>query len=410
MKIGILTYYYKSHNCGGLLQAYALVRFLSEYGYDVEQICFKPSNPFAGEKAFSKIRRHLRNDGFGDTISLVFRELADRLFARGNSDSEKDFISSFEEFERDIPHSLKVYDENDIADVISNYDAFIAGSDQIWSWVFNTMERGNGTRDTRVLDAYMLRFVPEYIYKLSYAASISCPNIPNTLSRYYEESIMRLDAASIREEASLALFSEEVRKRISVVLDPTLLLTREKWCDDLKLGNRTIDKPYLFLYLLGTEKENRRILKSVKAISERFGLPILTNPGTRNGRGKSYLAGFADFEDYWMGPREFVQHVRDAALVITNSFHATVFSLNFHTPFYVLKRDGKVSMHSRIESVIYDFGIASRVLGRDFDISALNLDDVDWRHIDEVMDDKRSFSRDFLVNGLEARNYAHQSS
>lgn len=398
-KIGILSFYYKNENCGGQLQAYALCRALTYIGYDSEQICYESELSVSNEGLKEKVFRHFKEDGFIKTLYLIGYYAKEKFFLnRGLKKNKYARDKAFSPFEEQTPHSKYVFHDSDFRDATPTYDAFITGSDQVWSWVANTFVHTDGRRDKLALDAYMLRFVPDEVRKLSYAASISCPCIPDDLKAYYNESIMRLDAASIREQSSLTLFPEEVRKHISVVLDPTLLLTRGQWDEALALGDRTIEKPFIFLYLLGPSKEDR---KTVKKIARKFGLPIVTRPDINMERGKDYDKHLADIEDYNMGPKEFVRYIRDAALVITNSFHAAVFSLNFHTPFYVIKRDSKVSMHSRIESVANDYDVGDRVLNTDFDANALTLDGIDWNHVDAVLEEKRAYSYDFLKRGIE---------
>lgn len=61
MRIGIITHYYKSLNYGGVLQAYALCRYLSEQGYEAQQICYDRSKdpPFWGCRLFKIMGRPL---------------------------------------------------------------------------------------------------------------------------------------------------------------------------------------------------------------------------------------------------------------------------------------------------------------------------------------------------------------
>ena len=258
------------------------------------------------------------------------------------------------------------------------------------------MDSGKSSADT-----FMLRFVPDQTVKIAYGASISCPEIPTDLQEYFFNSVRRLDAISIRESSSLDLFPPDLRKRITPVLDPTLLMNKNDWCKALNLpASRKHRKPYIFLYLLNPCHEDR---VAVRRIADLLGLPVITRPNIiQLTRSKDALdSNLADVEDYRMGPKEFVHYIRDAELVLTNSFHAAVFSMNFHTPFYVFQRTSKVSMQSRMESLASDYDLAERFLSYDFSDDVVRpYDRIDWEKVDRILGEKRRQSMTFLENAL----------
>lgn len=398
LSIGILSLYYKNENCGGQLQAFALCNAISKLGFDVEQLCYQSSTVIAPNKEnfVKKTLRHLKNDGLPDTVKLIMSRLD--LFGKGKKNKALR-TKAFSAFEAQVPHSERVYSDDDLAESVDDYDIFVVGSDQVWNWDFcGTVQTDGSIKSTAKLDNYLLRFVPEEKRKLSYAASIACPYIPDELKETYFDSVKRLDAASIRESANLALFPENVRKDISVVVDPTLLLNADEWIDALGLSRERKKGGYIFLYMLSCTKEDR---KAVKRIAKVLGLPTVTRPDIVQDVFQMYDIGLADVEDWNMGPKEFVDYIRNASLVITNSFHATVFAMQFHTPFYILKREGKVSMHSRLESVAADYNLEDRIISHDCDVRSLNVGWIDWNHVDEVLIEKRKESMNFLLNALK---------
>ena len=116
----------------------------------------------------------------------------------------------------------------------------------------------------------------------------------------------------------------------------------------------------------------------------------------------SFDKKLADIPDYDMGPKEFVNYIRNATVVVTNSFHGSVFSILFHTPFFVVKRQSKVSMHSRIESLLGDYGLEDRLLEHGFDeASVRNHLDIDWIYVDSQLAKNRKYSMDWLKRALE---------
>lgn len=397
-KVGILSMYYKNENCGGQLQAFALCNAISRLGYDAEQLCYQSSTVIApiNESFVKKTLRHLKNDGLPDTVKLIMS----RLDLSGNIKKSRAIrTKAFSAFEALVPHSERVYSDDDLAESVDDYDIFVVGSDQVWNWNFCGTIQVDGSINPNVkLDNYLLRFVPQEKRKLSYAASIACPYIPDELKETYFDSVKRLDAASIRESANLALFPEDVRKDISVVVDPTLLLNGDEWVEALGLSRERKKGGYIFLYLLSCTKEDRKVVKRMAKV---LGLPTITRPDIVQDVFHRYDIGLADVEDWNMGPKEFVDYIRNASLVITNSFHATVFSMQFHTPFYIFKRESKVSMHSRLESVAADYNLGDRILPHDCDVRSLDVEGIEWNHVDEVMMAKRKNSMDFLLNALQ---------
>lgn len=132
--VGIISLYYHNYNCGGLLQAAALCEVLHQLGYEAEQICFERSRGHKARKSFSqKIIYHLREKDFLKTVRL-------KIATKFHPDYRQDFTKAFTSFENLIPHSQKIYTEENIGEAAGIYDIFITGSDQVWSWQFKSIE------------------------------------------------------------------------------------------------------------------------------------------------------------------------------------------------------------------------------------------------------------------------------
>ena len=410
MKIGIISLFNESHNCGGLLQAFALCYTIKKLGYEAEQIRYdywflereleepaivSPSKEHIGKRIYRKIR----DLGILQTVQAIYDKVEDILSDTIKKREYQNDARAFVIFRMAIPQSCAVYNFKSISVVPAFYDAVITGSDQVWNWAF--WKEWKSIVGNSPSDAFLLNFVPDGKIKIAYAASISCPEIPTDLQEYFFNSVRRLDALSIRESSSLELFPPDLRKRITPVLDPTLLMNKNDWCKALNLpASRKHRKPYIFLYLLGPCHEDR---VAVRRIADLLGLPVITRPNIiQLTRSKDALdSNLADVEDYRMGPKEFVHYIRDAELVLTNSFHAAVFSMNFHTPFYVFQRTSKVSMQSRMESLASDYDLAERFLSYDFSDDVVRpYDRIDWEKVDRILGEKRRQSMTFLENAL----------
>lgn len=395
--VGIVSLYYHNTNCGGLLQAFALCKVLELMGLSAEQICIDENGfkIFPTEKIISKVVRKIKTEGFLPLFKIARDKISNILHHRDYCTH----LNAFSVFEKKISHSNIVYSLGTLSELAKEYDVFISGSDQVWSWALKYIDEKyvDKTQEyNQLLDIYFLRFVPENKLKIAYAPSIACPYIPDNLKQYYYDSINRLSAVSIREKSSLDLFPDDLRKKITPVCDPTLLLNGEQWCKSLNLDKKKTEQ-YIFLYLLNPSKSDRKIVKRLSKIT---GLKVITSPNITMSP-TSYDYHLADIDDFDMGPKEFVNYIKDASLVLTNSFHAAVFSIQFHTPFYVIKRESKVSMSSRLDSLLDDYGLKDRQLSEMFDEADVSgYDSIDWDKVDSILNKNREFSIQWLKNAL----------
>lgn len=401
-RIGIISRYYRNSNCGGLLQAFAMCVVLRQLGFDAEQICYDDSVAYQLAVAnedhprerplFVKVLSIIRQDGMLGIVPRILEKMDEKRFRRRKIDIAIP-EDVFRKFADGIPHSARFYTNEDIVNVGNDYDAYVVGSDQVWNWAINWFFTlpANHFEFPQPLDVTLLRFVSDGKPRIAYAASLSCPYIPDGLKDLYFSSISRFDAISIREKDSLSLFPPQLKDRIRVVEDPTLLLSSNEWRDLLDI--RPEKDGTIFCYFLGGEVKDG---KSAKRISKILGMPISAATYACN-------YGHVDIEYHDMGPREFVQHIMNASLVLTNSFHASLFSIQFHTPFYVFDRKWAVSMTSRLTSLLSDYGLQDRMITHDFDKRKIrsSYSDIDWSRVDEIIKKRREYSIDFLKTSLK---------
>lgn len=340
-KIGIITYYYKSINYGGNLQAYALVELLRELGYEAEQVCFDASLGVAPiEKKDSIVE--LLNKGTIITRKVIGRVKA--LFLKKRIKEKDEIIrkkkSAFENFNSNmIAHSEKVYNRNNIKDANAVFDFFITGSDQ----VFNGF---NGT--------YYLDFTEKK--KISYAASMALDEIPEDKKQFVYEALKSFSSISVREEKTKELLEELGLQNIQVSLDPTLLISTDKW--DTVASQRVIGEKYVFCYFLGSNPKSRNLAVT---FSERRNLKIVCIP-MRYDRFQYYDLNYGDFSFPYASPEDFISLIKHAEYVITDSFHACAFSLIYKKQFIVFNRDEIGSMNTRIKSLLELFNCEERLV------------------------------------------------
>ena len=177
-----------------------------------------------------------------------------------------------------------------------------------------------------------------------------------------------------------------------------LLLTQEQWDREMRAPK---EGPYVLCYLLGAGQLTR---DAARAAARNLGLPLVTLP---------HLAGFRQedlsFGDEQMlsgGPAEFVGLIRNASMVITDSFHAAVFSLIYHRPFAVLPRfatDGSTTMGSRLTDFLTEYAL----LGQLFTTEALSLlhafPEIDFTQADATLSRRRAESLAYLTENLRKK-------
>ncbi|MGN0150695.1 MAG: polysaccharide pyruvyl transferase family protein [Clostridia bacterium] len=375
-KTGIISLYHQNKNYGGLLQAYALTAFLKKLGFDAEQISFKKDiiaeDHLTLEILFRKLRRKLS-------------EPVKKAFAKDIYNNISSRIAMFKEFEKSIPHSPDVYTRENIIDCIYNYDAFITGSDQVWNLAWYNPE-------------YFLNFVPSDKRKISYAASMPSSQIPQSRKNTVYNHLIRFDAISVREKETVQAINKLLNSNTAKhVLDPTLLLERNDW--DKICGNRKISDKYIFCYFLG---RNRKMRKTASAFAKKMNLKIVTLPHLCDICFSDL--NFGDEQIYDLSPNDFISLIKNAEYVITDSFHAAVFSNIYQVKHFVFSRTDLGSMDSRITNLLELFDEKERFCfdKKRADMKYLiDLKDRQLNNHHPLLDKAKMLSVEFLQENLD---------
>lgn len=363
-KIAIITWH-TYNNYGGVLQAYALRQAIKKLGVDnVDTINYKSNLP----KNFKKMK---------------LKDLAIKLLTHNNNiknliqqNSEK-----FNDFrENNFTYTKKCENAADLFLLNDEYDKFICGSDQIWApTLFN--------------ENYFLSFVENDSKKISYAPSMGLPVIDNI---YIKENIKKLvskiESISIREEQGKDLIKDFTNKEIEVVLDPTLLLKKEDWNEKFKLEEK--NNEYIIFYCLGGKKEHYKIAKRISKILNK---KLIIIPGN--------ILDYKRTEVQNASPEEFLKLIYNASLVITDSFHGTIFSINFNVPFITLKRfkDNKLSQNSRIYNILKKVKLENRLYSDNIKYFIENIN-INFNECNKIIEEERKKSFDFLKKSIVKDN------
>lgn len=391
MKIGIVTFV-KCYNYGAELQAFALQWKLNTMGFDAEVINLEKRNidmKRNPDVIIGAIKQRFKREGLGAIISIYRKIKETKRRIKDETEYKERNIRKHKLFERffneKIKHSDKYYSLNDISTTTSlPYDTYIAGSDQIWNYIH-----------TDRLDVYFLMFANKFkARKISYAASISIYDIPQKWRKTYKKYFENIDYISVRELHGAELVKKYSNKTADVVLDPTFLLNKSDWVNEVAQPI-AIDGDYLLIYTLSGSPHIRGLAMN---IADKLGLKVVN---IKSGYSKEPDDGVIHF--YEIGPAEWVGLFSRAKYVVTDSFHGTAFSINFNIPFTTLVNPDSM-MNSRVLSILKITELESRIvydtLHGNYTPNSLSLD---FTRCNEILNEWRKKSLIFLTNALNTK-------
>lgn len=389
-KVALATCYFKN-NYGSVLQAYATQEFLDQNDIPNETIDISKNKDFSNSKK-KYYSTQLFNFPF---IKTKFGMVKFQLYKKLNKKLGKNVAArdqEFEEFKSVFRLSRPYTSYSELNEYAKNAKAVIVGSDQLWLPV------------NVVADYYTLNWCPDNIPKISYSTSFGVSSIPQKYREQYKVFLNRLDHLSVRELDGQKITLDVANRESVIVCDPTLLLTKEQW-DDFSFGKKVINSgKYILCYFLGNNIEHRKFVERLK---EETGYKIVSL--NHCDEFVKYSETFCDEAPYKVGPKEWVNLVKNAQFVCTDSFHASVFSIIFNRKFFCFRRHSsknKNSTNSRIDSLLEKTKISNdRILsGSEADIAALISRSIDWEEVNKAVNDYRKYSQEWLLASLDKGN------
>ena len=383
--IGLVTCY-SHHNYGSMLQAYATEMIMQKMGLPFQTIaCTKPRdymtvnkyvyylkklliadwNMYLGKKRIAKIKAK----------NLIFRnnaQMRDKMF--------DDFASKY------FHTSACPRNRKELEAMATDYSAFLVGSDQLWRT--DSVEHGYFT----------LEWVPDNIRKIAYSTSIGVKEVPWFQVKKNKWFMNRFDHIALREQSACDLVFKLTGRKVQVVLDPTLLFTGEQWMEIQQKEPLTSGK-YIFCYLLGNNPSQREFIKRVK---DKTGYKIVALLHLDD-----YVPSddaFADEAPYNVGPCEFLNYIRNAEFVFTDSFHCSVFSILYKKNFFTFSRfaeNAKQSTNTRIDNLLHITGLEGRRMTANKAADEVLKYNGSFNQVDEKLDVLRASSMAYLKNALK---------
>lgn len=366
-------------NYGNRLQNYALQETLKQLGFDIETI-------INDNKAQTMTTFKNRIDNFTsynpiEMYMKIMNKLSQKINKKEVNQSKKIRTKIFKEFTykyiKETDYSISY--NNIPVDLSDRYDYFVTGSDQVWNPDYI---RGSSIN--------FLTFTPKH-KRIAYAPSFGVSKIKPECIENYKQWISGMHKLSVREDDGAKIIKELTGRQAPVHVDPTLLLTKEKW---LSISKEASNKPkgkYLLTYFLGGIPNQYK--KQIKNIVKENNLEVIN------------LGDIREKETYMTGPSEFIDYINSCSVFCTDSFHGVVFSILMEKPFIVYERMGtSLSMFSRIETLLNKFKLEHRKV----DNIKNNRDvfDIDYSHVPAILEKERKKSFDYLRDALNITNEA----
>lgn len=363
-------------NYGSVLQSYALCEAIKSLGYDSEIIWQKgalsKNNDFRPKKMIrSALRLLVHPSLWGKTLRM----------AKGSKATDTQIVSEmtlsmFDRFvDNHIQRRFLSYNEMKSYARSDECHKLVCGSDQVWC------------STTLYVDPLMyLRFAPKG-KRVAYAPSIGRSYIPKYNRSVMRKYISEIDQVSIRESEGARLVCELTGKNVPVVVDPTLLLGKEHW-ENIAVPSEKSN--YILCYFLSDVSEcvQKEIIKLAKEHGKNVVGLKTRLPDVENAVGVEYPDA---------GPAEFLGLVRDADLVITDSYHGMLFSLIFERQFYSVHRQSKdYDQSTRQRSVLEKLGINERYV-----IDEFGDGEIDYDKVNGILNLEINESIKYLDNALK---------
>lgn len=293
-------------NYGSVLQAFASKKVIEQMGYSCEIIDYKYPNNWHYEH--------------GTKRSPITYKIGVFLGLKCHHRKVKK-LKSFRK--RNYQFTSKYKDLTALKKAKwQDYEVIIVGSDQVWN-----------PRFVHGDEAFMLSFIPNSIKKISIASSFACKKLPENYIDVFRKNLSRFDALSVREKNGIDIIKSQlkIQGEVKLLLDPTLLLSKEEWIHNIRRSSFKKEKKYLVLYGLYYAFDPRpQIFNLVAHYAKKYDLEVIAIEGYEAINGINVTnKSDASIE-------EFIDIFANADMVITSSFHGTAFALNFGVPFLSL--------------------------------------------------------------------------
>ena len=386
-KTAIVSCYFQ-HNYGSMLQAYATQMVLDKLGYENETIDI---SGFDGEIKKAKILYFIKASLTSDILitkigrakDAVVRKLKKNNYTRSVEARDE----AFRRFEKEHFEMSPAYkSKKELSDNCSRYKAVLVGSDQLWL-------PGN-----IAADYYTLNFVPDEINTVAYATSFGQSSLPKDTTKLAKVFLSKIKHISVREESGARIVNNSTGRTVPVVCDPTLLFDGKDWMI-IQEEAPIIEGEYIFVYFLGNNLLHREFVTRLK---KETSLKVVCLPHI-----DEYVEAdeaCSDIRLYDIDPGQFLNLIRNAKYVCTDSFHCSAFSIQYEKNFFTFRRfsnTSRQSTNSRLETLFNMTGIEDRLIVGNENIKKVLTIKTDYSLVRERLRKNIEESYKYLTTALE---------
>lgn len=375
MKTGLITLH--DYNFGSALQCYATQSYINKYYCDCVLIQKRePTNRL--RSVFQRIMNYV---GLSAKHPFQIKRIYEQVKAQraGRLTITKDSLKEIKRFNYNyIFMELYSFDELSKAAASLEYDYFLSGSDQVWNGF-----RVDGT------DMFFLRFAPPE-KRIAWAPSFGSDCIAPYNMSIFKQYISEYSRLSVREESGQRIIKELINKESELLCDPVLLLTASEWREQY-LNSAHIKNHSKYILLFFIDEISDYAMQRVQEFQKRTDYQVISF-------GYDYKK-YTSIERHIHidgSPFDFLKMIDQSDLVITDSFHATIFSLIFHKEFYTYSRKytHRQNQSTRIELLLERTGIRER-----FDAENMQKA-IDYSRTDSLFIKERARSDSYLESFL----------
>ena len=369
MKKILIVTSYSGNNCGSSLQAFALKEHLKSLGFASSFIKIKETKANKFRIFFIRLMTGLTD----------FHLLKKQFKSKFSKHSNNFLINSEDTFESDYLNIIEVNRKELKKIAYSDEVSYcIVGSDQVWN-----------PEDAYLDPNIFLKFSPK-LKNVAYAASFGQNYIYKYNIKKFKKGLRNIRKISCREESGCIL-CQKLGFQSTETLDPTLLFNKDEWASFFDL-NKSFDGRLLVLYFIGPIDNNIR--NKIKYLAKKFDKAVLLTKYNQTIEGVETLnATVVDFLNYFY----------NASFVITDSFHGTIFAINFGVPFYSVSRvylnaDG--DNNERVLNILKKISLQNRLIDYSKFNNITDPEEIDYSKTKLIMNVLREKSKNFICDAL----------
>lgn len=356
MKIAILSLV-PHVNYGGILQSYALQTVLERMGHEVEILTkdIRVTRPIWYRYPFCLLKRFLKKVLFHDSTPILLERYKEKRIPYVSANTRR-FVAKY-------LHTRKLSSLDDVSE--GEYDAIVVGSDQVWRPKYFI-----GNWNSCLNNAFLAFADTWNIKRISYAASfgVAAWEYSESQTKDIAKYIGKFDAISVREESGVSLIREHFGLTACHVLDPTMLLSKVDYIN--LISENHYNSGNLFVYILDENQNKKDYVLNFISSKKMKPFYITTETDEVVPDVESWISGFSDAE-----------------YIITDSFHACVFSILFKKPFTLILNEKRGV--ERFKSLLNSFNIYPDFSQNDIFV------------FDKPIDVSKSLNRNFSIDYLE---------